>query len=136
MATEKWRRRSEGKPTEGRSTQTTMRTRVVTNDPARTTWGRVTEGTTAVVVKGVRDQVGELVTVVRKCAVMVRIRYATDGTEGMKRQESLLFLEEGLEVQRDHRGHLWVTRTKCDWGEEGRTTSEGGTDGTVNVVED
>jgi hypothetical protein len=77
------------------------------------TWGLVAEGTRAIVMKGTKtSQIGELVTIVKKCAVMVQVQFSADSGEpaGMKRPESLIMLEEGLEVRRDRKGYLWVTR--------------------------
>jgi hypothetical protein len=78
-------------------------------------WGKLQEGTRAVVIKGTRTaQIGEVVTVVRKCAVMVQVQFSdeTDEGVGMKRPESLLMLEDGLTVRRDRKGYLWVTRNE------------------------
>jgi hypothetical protein len=80
-------------------------------------WGKLQEGTRAVVIKGARAaQIGEVVTVVRKHAVMVQVQFSdeTDEGTGMKRPESLLMLEEGLTVRRDRKGYLWVTRGEPD----------------------
>jgi hypothetical protein len=81
--------------------------------PIPKAWGQLREGTRAIVMKGTRSaQIGEVVTIIHKYAVMVKVQFSpeTDEGQGMKRPESLIMLEEGLEVRRDRKGYLWVTR--------------------------
>ena len=43
---------------------------------------------------------------------MVEVKFSAEAEveTGMKRPDSLIFLEEGLEVCRDRKGQLWVKR--------------------------
>jgi hypothetical protein len=106
----------------------TRRSNRRTAQPASTprSWGNVVVGTTAVVIRGAGAQIGEVVTIIKKCAVMVQVQFPDDAGEDpcMKRLESLLLLEDGLEVRRDRKGHLWVVRQETEENKKVDKTTE------------
>lgn len=74
-------------------------------------WGFLRQGTRGLIMKG-KEHFGEKVTVVDVKAVMIGVELDEVPDEGrfLKRPESLLLLGDGIEVRRDRKGRLWVTR--------------------------